>query len=61
MEHKGTFGKGLGIGSGLALIIAIICQLFDTGVVPWIEILTVNFILLKLEQKLKNWKKSLKF
>jgi len=34
MEHKGTFGKGLGIGSGLALIIAIICQLFDNGIAP---------------------------
>ena len=61
MEHKGTFGKGLGIGSSIAIIIAIVCQLFDTGVVPWIEILTVSFTLLKLEQKLKNWKENLKF
>jgi len=34
MEHKGTFGKGLGIGSAVAVIIAIICQLFDAGVMP---------------------------
>jgi len=34
MEHKGTFGKGLGIGSTIAVIIAVICQLFDHGVAP---------------------------
>ena len=53
MEHKGTFGKGLGIGSAIAVIITIICQLFDTGVIPWInlalilETLDIIFSILK--------------
>jgi len=33
MDRK-DFGKGAGIGGALAVIIAIICQLFDSGVTP---------------------------
>ena len=34
MDRK-DFGKGAGIGGGaVAVIIAIICQLFDSGVTP---------------------------
>jgi len=31
---KKDFGKGAGIGGAVAVIIAIICQLFDSGVTP---------------------------
>jgi len=33
MDRK-DFGKGAGIGGAIAVIIAIICQLFDSGVTP---------------------------
>ena len=33
MDRK-DFGKGAGIGGAVAVIIAIICQLFDNGVTP---------------------------
>tara|TARA_R100001244_G_C5074794_1_gene112342 strand:+ start:351 stop:452 length:102 start_codon:yes stop_codon:yes gene_type:complete len=33
MDRK-DFGKGAGIGGAVAVIIAIICQLFDSGVTP---------------------------
>jgi len=31
---KKDFGKGAGLGGSIAVIIAIICQLFDSGVTP---------------------------
>jgi len=34
MDRK-DFGKGAGIGGAVAVIIAIICQLFDSGATPW--------------------------
>jgi len=33
MDRK-DFGKGAGLGGAVAIIIAIICQLFDSGVTP---------------------------
>jgi hypothetical protein len=33
MDRK-DFGKGAGIGGAVAVIIAIICQLFDSGATP---------------------------
>ena len=33
MDRK-DFGKGAGIGGAVAVIISIICQLFDSGVTP---------------------------
>jgi len=33
MDRK-DFGKGAGLGGAVAVIIAIICQLFDSGVTP---------------------------
>jgi len=33
MDTK-DFGKGAGIGGAVAVIIAIICQLFDSGATP---------------------------
>jgi len=32
--EKNSFGKGIGIGGSVAVIIAIICQLFDSGATP---------------------------
>jgi len=32
MKDKNSFGKGLGIGSSVAIIIGIICQLFDGNI-----------------------------
>ena len=32
--EKNTFGKGIGIGSAVAVIIGIICQLTHNGGVP---------------------------
>ena len=34
MVDKNSFGKGAGIGGAVAVIIAIICQLFDSGATP---------------------------
>jgi len=32
MKDKNSFGKGLGIGSVLAIFIGVICQLFDGNI-----------------------------
>jgi len=34
MVDKNSFGKGAGIGGAVAVIIAVICQLFDSGGIP---------------------------
>jgi len=31
---KGTFGKGIGIGSAIAVIIAVVCQVTHNGALP---------------------------
>ena len=31
---KGSFGKGIGIGSTIAVIIAVICQVTHNGALP---------------------------
>ena len=31
---KNSFGKGIGIGGALALIVGILCQVFDSGAIP---------------------------
>ena len=31
---KNSFGKGIGVGGAVAVIIAVICQLFDGGGMP---------------------------
>ena len=33
MDRK-DFGKGIGIGGALAIIIGILCQVFDSGATP---------------------------
>jgi hypothetical protein len=32
--EKNSFGKGIGIGGAVAVIIAVICQLFNHGGIP---------------------------
>jgi len=32
--EKNSFGKGIGIGGALAIIVGILCQVFDSGGVP---------------------------
>jgi len=32
--EKNSFGKGIGIGGALAIIVGILCQVFDSGATP---------------------------
>jgi len=34
MVDKNSFGKGIGIGGALAVIVGILCQVFDSGAIP---------------------------
>jgi len=31
---KNSFGKGIGIGGALAVIVGILCEVFDSGATP---------------------------
>jgi hypothetical protein len=32
--EKNSFGKGIGIGGALAIVVGILCQVFDSGATP---------------------------
>ena len=32
--EKNSFGKGIGIGGALAVLVGILCQVFDSGATP---------------------------
>jgi len=31
---KKSFGQGIGIGGALAIIVGVLCQVFDSGAIP---------------------------